>query len=212
MYLACRIRLSRWLWSLCFCVTLLGLLQTPGHTIPVKDVPNPQKTHGNWITDTANVLSADTEAMLNQKIARLRAEKSAEIIIVTVNDTKPAPSADDLTQQLFDSWSSDFPQMKTTVLLVVSKYENHAAIEVGHRLKKGVHPVEIKKILINHIYLALDNGNLEEGIISGIEDLIAILKPPSTVWSTVINLLLVLLLGGLIGALVVEIVKQQITN
>ncbi|MEM9804194.1 MAG: TPM domain-containing protein [Cyanobacteria bacterium P01_D01_bin.56] len=187
-------------------------MQTPGHTIPVKDVPHPQKTNGTWIADTANVLSADTEAMLNQKIDKFKARKSAEIILVIVDETKPSPSIEDFTRQLFDSWSRDFPQMNTTVLLVVSKYENRAVIEVGHRLEKGIHPVEIKKILINHIYLALDNGHLEEGIISGIEDLTTIIKPPSTVWSKVINLLLVLLLGGLLGALVIEILKQKITN
>ena len=200
-------QLWSWLSTACLTVGIVLLTPNPGLTIPVQDVPNPKKTYNTWIVDTANVLSADTEVMLNQKISELKTTKRSEIIIVTVNDTKPSPSPEDFARELFDDWDTVFPHMKNSVLLVVSKYENHAAIEVGDRLRSRVHPVEIKKILVNHIYLSLENDSLEKGIIYGVEDLLAMLKPPSSQWSIFKDLLVILLSGGLALFVTVPFVK-----
>lgn len=181
-------------------------MPNPGLTIPFKDIPNPKKTYNNWIVDTADVIGADTEVMLNRKISELKNTKRSEIFVVTVDDTRPSSSPDDFTRELFDAWSSDFPQIQNSVLLVVSRYENHAAIEVGARLKEKVHPVEIKKILVNHIYISLDNDNLEQGIIYGIEDLIAILNLPSSPWSFFNHLPAILLVSGLVSLVAVPFV------
>lgn len=182
------------------------LTPRPALTVPVKDIPNPKKTYNTWIVDKADVLSADTETMLNQKISKLKTVKRSDIVVVTVDDTRPSTSPEDFTRELFNSWNIGFPHMKNSVLLVVSKYENYAAIEVGERLKRKVHPVVIKKILVNHIYISLEDNNLEQGLVHGIEDLIAILNPPHSSWSIFKHLPGILLFTGLVLLMAVPFV------
>ncbi len=62
------------------------------HALNVNDVPNPRKESNGWVTDMANILSQSTETLLNEMISQLEADTGAEIAVVTVSTTAPAPS------------------------------------------------------------------------------------------------------------------------
>ncbi|MEL6816891.1 MAG: TPM domain-containing protein, partial [Cyanobacteria bacterium J06598_3] len=64
---------------------LLALLSIlPGAAVPVSSVPNPQTLNGSWVSDTADMLSPESEDQLNQLISELEATTGAELAIVTV--------------------------------------------------------------------------------------------------------------------------------
>ncbi|MFO0729185.1 MAG: TPM domain-containing protein, partial [Myxococcota bacterium] len=64
--------------------TLLLLSTTPDQ------IPNP-RSHGSWIADTAEVISAADRAVIDSKIDALERELGVEIAVVTVKDVDRTP-------------------------------------------------------------------------------------------------------------------------
>lgn len=82
-----------WIKTICltFLLWVMVLPIAPVLAIPISDIPNPRKLNGTWVSDVANILSADTEIKLNQRISQLEARNGSEIAVVTVPDTSPLP-------------------------------------------------------------------------------------------------------------------------
>ena len=101
---------------------LLGILLSPLSTlaITVEDVPNPRITNGNWVSDTADILSESTEKQLNEMISKLEAKNGAEIAVVTVNETAPASSPKAFTTELFNYWGIGKKGQDNGVLFLIS--------------------------------------------------------------------------------------------
>lgn len=79
------------LWIILLSLSLVGF-PILSHALNVNDVPNPRKESNGWVTDMANILSQSTETLLNEMISQLEADTGAEIAVVTVSTTAPAPS------------------------------------------------------------------------------------------------------------------------
>src|SRR5207237_5454332 len=70
----------------------------------VEEVPSPRQT-GSWVTDTANILSPETEAELNRQISQLEAQNGCEIMVVTVPETAPYSTPKEFTTTWFNYWT-----------------------------------------------------------------------------------------------------------
>ena len=84
--------------------SILLLMPIPSQALTVEEVPNPRKTYGGWVTDSANILSDRTEVQLNSLITALEASNGTEIAVVTVPKTAPASSPKAFATKLFNYW------------------------------------------------------------------------------------------------------------
>ncbi|HEY9670257.1 MAG TPA: TPM domain-containing protein [Waterburya sp.] len=153
-------------FSVCLCFTLL-LFPLPSSALTVQDVPNPGQNSGSWVTDMAKILSPDTEAKLNQIISELKGKTGDEIVVVTVPETTPAPSPKAFTTKLFKSWGIS----KKGVLLLVSNSDRRVEVATGYGIEPLLPEALLSGIIRQEILPQFKQGNIEGGILVGIQSL-----------------------------------------
>mgnify|MGYP001791493403 FL=1 len=160
------------LLALCLACSLIGLVQAPGQTILIKEVPNPQNVDGTWVMDMAELISPESEAKLNQMISALEASTSAEIAIVTVYNTQPSTTPKAFATELFNAWGIGKSELNNGVLFLVSKDERRTEIETGSGLDSRLPSAKIKRILQRQVTPQFKAGNFDTGIVNGTKALI----------------------------------------
>ncbi len=159
--------IKRAFWAVCLCLTLI-LFPLPSSALTVKDVPNPQKGSGGWVTDMARMLSPDAEAKLNQLISELERQTGDKIAVVTVPETTPAPSSKAFATKLFNYWGTG----KKGVLFLVSKGDRRVEIETGYNIESMLSNAQVSDIIQKEIIPQFRQGSFEEGILAGIKSLV----------------------------------------
>jgi uncharacterized protein len=154
-------------WAVCLCLTLI-FFPLPSYALTVQDVPNPQKNSGGWVTDMAEILSPNTEAKLNQIISELERQTGDEIAVVTVPETTPAPSAKAFTTKLFSYWDIG----NKGVLFLFSKGDRRVEIRTGYGIESLLSSAQVSDIIQQEILPQFRQGNLEGGILAGIQSVV----------------------------------------
>jgi uncharacterized protein len=115
----------------------------------------------------AKILSPDTEAKLNQIISELKGKTGDEIVVVTVPETTPAPSPKAFTTKLFKSWGIS----KKGVLLLVSNSDRRVEVATGYGIEPLLPEALLSGIIRQEILPQFKQGNIEGGILVGIQSL-----------------------------------------
>ncbi|MEO0397070.1 MAG: TPM domain-containing protein [Cyanobacteria bacterium P01_A01_bin.137] len=171
-----RLRAWSWLLVLCLACSLIGLVQAPGQTILIKEVPNPQNVDGTWVMDMAELITPDSEAKLNQMISDLEAATSAEIAIVTVYNTQPSITPKAFATELFNTWGIGKQGRNNGVLFLVSKDEHRTEIETGSGLDARLPNAKVKRILQRQVMPRFKTDNFDAGIMDRTKALIAAIE------------------------------------
>jgi hypothetical protein len=144
-----------------------------------------------FVVDTADLVSERTEGIINERAAKLLAEKHIPVYVVTVHSLS-AQNAGGLTieryaRNLFDQWGIGFKDYNYGILLLVCKDDRRARIELGASWPRSQDPC-----FINYrvhcsgtragvlIYISL----LERMVWVVPDDAVAAQMPPEA-WSTV---------------------------
>jgi uncharacterized protein len=143
----------------------------PLQALPISDIPNPRRTNGTWVSDVANILSADTEARLNQRISQLAANNGSEIAVVTVPDTAPANTVKAYTTELFNTWGIGKRGLDNGVLFLISVKERRIEIETGRGISPYISDLQVKQIIKDLITPEFKLQNYDRGIINGVEEI-----------------------------------------
>jgi uncharacterized protein len=154
-------------WAVCLCLTLI-LFPLPSNALTVQDVPNPRQDNSGWVTDMAQILSPNTEAKLNQIISELERQTGDEIAVVTVTETTPAPSAKAFTTKLFNYWDIG----NKGVLFLFSKGDRRVEIRTGYGIESLLSSAQVSDIIQKEILPQFRQGNLEGGILAGIQSVV----------------------------------------
>lgn len=138
-----------------FCVIFLLwailLPMAPLHAIPISDIPNPRRVNGTWVSDAANILSADTESRLNKRISQLAANNGSEIAVVTVPDIAPVNTVKAYATELFNTWGIGKRGLDNGVLFLVAVKERRIEIETGRGISPYVSDRQVKQIIEAHL-------------------------------------------------------------
>jgi uncharacterized protein len=158
-----------------FCVIFLLwtilLPIAPLHASPISDIPNPRRVNGTWVSDVANILSADTEAHLNKRISQLAANNGSEIAVVTVPDTTPAITVKAYATELFNTWGIGKRGFDNGVLFLVAVKELRIEIETGRGISPYISDRQVKQITEDLITPEFKRQNYDRGIINGVEEI-----------------------------------------
>ena len=143
----------------------------PLHAIPISDIPNPRRANGTWVSDVANILSADTEVRLNQRISQLAAKNGSEIAVVTLPDTSPANTVKAYATDLFNTWGIGKRGFDNGVLFLVAVKERRIEIETGRGISPYISDRQVKQIIEELITPEFKRQNYDRGLINGVEEI-----------------------------------------
>ena len=180
----------------------LFLVAQPSLALTVRDIPNPRELNGSWVADTADLLTADTEAKLNKIISALEQKNSSEIAVVTVPETSPSPTPKDFTTELFNYWHIGKYGNNNGILFLISKGDRRVEIETGYGLTEILPDAKVGKIIQQKIVPEFKQSHFDEGTIAGTQALITSLqeyRQPNSLAKPleIIVVAMVLILAGL---------------
>ncbi|MDG3497323.1 MULTISPECIES: TPM domain-containing protein [Pseudanabaena] len=144
---------------------------SPIWATPIQDIPNPRKTNGTWVSDVANILSAETESRINQRITQLEARNGSEVAVVTVPDISPLASPKAYATQLFNTWGIGKRGLDNGVLLLISVNERRLEIETGRGLTSRLSNAQVTQIIETKIKPEFKLRKFDQGTINGVEEI-----------------------------------------
>jgi uncharacterized protein len=153
--------LRRWLGLL----ALLVLFAAP---VAAQDLPpRPQGP----IFDQADMLPADQEAALDQRLRDFDARTGNAVIVATV-DNLQGDTVEDYAQKLYAGWGIGGAERDTGVLLLVAKQERKMRIEVGYGLTPYITDILSGRIIRDQITPRFKQGDFPGGITAGVDALL----------------------------------------
>ena len=178
------------------------LLPLKSEAITVQEVPNPRQVYGGWVTDTAEILTASTEAQLNQMIEELEAKNGTELAIVTVPETFPAASPKEFTTKLFNYWGIGKKEQDNGVLFLISVGDRRVEIETGYGVEGILPDAQVGRMIETKILPRFKQGDFDGGTVAGTKALVVALEGEQSLpMSDNLSLYWILLGGGSILAL-----------
>ena len=164
---------SNWIKTICltFLLWVMVLPIASVLAIPISDIPNPRKLNGKWVSDVANILSADTEIKLNQKISQLEARNGSEIAVVTVPDTSPLPSPKAYATELFNTWGIGKRDINNGVLFLISVNDRRIEIETGRGITAHLSNTQVTQIIETKIKPEFKLQKFDQGTINGVDEI-----------------------------------------
>jgi uncharacterized protein len=164
-------------------------ISAAGSTAQAQKITYPPKPGDrDFIVDEANLIAEADKAEIKKICDKLLTEKKAPILVVTINSMAQY-GADGwdirvFAQNLFNTWGVGFKDWNHGILLLVSKGDRKARIELGADWK-GRKDAECEKIMQQAIVANFKAGRFSEGIKAGVAALEAmarglkIPKPPA---------------------------------
>ncbi|MGL5082304.1 MAG: TPM domain-containing protein [Microcoleaceae cyanobacterium] len=156
----------RMIWAVLLGLSLLLFIPVLSHALTVQDIPNPREINGGWVADTANLLSNETEAKLNQILSELAAENGSEIAVVTVPSTQP-DSPQEFATELLNNWGIGKAGQDNGVLFLISINDGRVEIETGYGVEGVLNDAKVGRILDEQVIPQFQQKNYEAGIFAG---------------------------------------------
>lgn len=157
----------RLLLSLCALATLLAS--------PVAAQSFPELT--GRVVDEANIIPAEVEAQLEQKLAALEEQSQRQLVVATIADLEGYDIAD-YGYRLGRAWELGDAERDDGAILLVAPNQRQTRIEVGYGLE-GILTDALSSIIIqNEILPRFRDGDLAAGIVAGTDALVRQLQLP----------------------------------
>lgn len=129
------------------------------------------------VVDAAGVLSPQTRASLDAKLADLESKTSRQLVVVTVPSLQGYP-IEDYGYQLGRAWGIGQKGRDNGALFLVAPTEKRVRVEVGYGLE-GVLTDALSEVLLQQRVLPrFRAGDIEGGVVAGADALIAQLSLP----------------------------------
>ena len=128
--------------------------------------PNPPKL----VVDNANLLSADQQQILEQKLDAFNDTSSNQISVVIIPTLDDAP-IEDYANKLFREWGIGGAKHNNGVLLLISSNDHKIRIEVGYGLEGAITDVQSKDIIDNDLTPNFKSGDYYSGIDAAINSI-----------------------------------------
>jgi len=125
-----------------------------------------------FVTDTAGVLSSDTQSSLNTQLADYD-QKTGHQIIVWIGQTTGDTPLEDWTIQAFTKWKVGRKGLDDGLALFLFMQDHKIRIEVGYGLEGTVTDARASQIARNIIAPKLKAGDVDGAVTDGVNALIA---------------------------------------
>ena len=160
--------LVRWVGALLVLLSFAVVLPARAQTFPALTGP---------VVDAANVIPADAEARLTQKLSALKQQSNRELQVVTLPNLQGYEIAD-YGYQLGRHWGLGTKEKSDAAMLIVAPAERRLRIEVGYGLEATLTDGLSSLIIGKIITPKFKAGDLPGGVEAGIDAIIKQLQLP----------------------------------
>src|SRR5215475_4978788 len=123
------------------------------------------------VVDDAHILSEQTRADLDQKLAGLEAKTSRQLVVVTLSPIQ-GYEISDYGYQLGRAWGIGQAKLNNGVLFIVAPNEHKVRIEVGYGLEP-IHTDALSSVIIQTAVVPkFRTGDFNAGVEAGVDALI----------------------------------------
>lgn len=129
------------------------------------------------VVDQANILSPEVERAIGAKLEALEASTTRQLVVVTVASLQ-GYEIEDYGYQLGREWGIGEARKDTGVLFLITPNERRARIEVGYGLEPVLTDAFASQILQAAVLPLFERGALSDGIVAGVDALVAHLSLP----------------------------------
>lgn len=133
------------------------------------------------VVDAANLIPADVEAVLDQKLAALEAKSSDQLVVVTLPSLQGTDIAD-YGYQLGRAWGIGQGKLNNGVLLIVAPNDRKVRLEVGYGLEGTLTDALSSYILQGAVLPAFRAGDMPKGIVAGVDAVTEVLTSNESEW------------------------------
>lgn len=131
------------------------------------------------VVDAADILDAETEKHISAKLASAETQYGPQMVVVTT------PSLDgrrieDYSYDLGNAWGVGHAKRDDGLMLVIAPTERKVRIEVGYGLEASFSDAFSKKILDETILPRFSAGDLQAGVVAGVDRMIEKMKAVPT--------------------------------
>ena len=161
---------------------LAGLLLTLASCSSGQSEPNKTKAAlplTGRVVDAADILDVETEQRLTARLASTETLYGPQLVVVTT-PTLDGRRIEDYSYDLGNAWGVGDAKRDDGLLLVVAPNERKVRIEVDYGLESSFSDVFSKKILDETILPKFGDGDLQAGIVAGVDRMIAKMKAVPT--------------------------------
>ncbi|MBU5575375.1 MAG: TPM domain-containing protein [Candidatus Aenigmarchaeota archaeon] len=135
-------------------IVLFLLLSLQTYSIP---------SYKGFVNDYANVISNNYEVLINNYLLELKKNTSAEVVILTVNDTESYTPKEYATL-VFNTWGIGKKEKDNGLLILVSMKDRRIEVETGYGLEGILPDSKVGRILDENVIPFLKQGNYDEGL------------------------------------------------
>ena len=142
--------------------TCLSLVAQPS-------IPDPA---GRWVIDDANIIDAGTENTISSLVQTHFDSTTNQVVVYTFNSLEGS-TIEAYANEVYNKWNLGTKEYNNGVLLIIAYNDHKVRIEVGYGLEPYLTDLETQDIIQNDIVPQFKEGNYNEGILSGVQDIIA---------------------------------------
>lgn len=137
----------------------------------IPDKPNPPRL----VNDFGDMLTADEESMLEEKLVGYNDTTSTQIAVVTVNNLGIYP-VEEYSLRLGRKWGIGEKDKDNGILILISKEDRKIDISTGYGVGQYVSDIDAQRIINELIKPAFKKGDYFEGINASIDRMIVLLS------------------------------------
>jgi uncharacterized protein len=143
----------------------------------VKTVPNMKLINNSYVSNPDNIVSEGTVAQINQQLAALEQQTTSQVAVVILYSIGEETDFT-FAQDLFEEWKIGKANKDNGLLILFIKDQKKIRLHTGLGLE-GVLPDAIcKRIEIQKMVPHFKEGNVDQGILAGVEEVNKILTDP----------------------------------
>ncbi|MCP5464539.1 MAG: TPM domain-containing protein [Deltaproteobacteria bacterium] len=154
-----------------FALILFGLFALSQSAFALDIPPSPKQ----YVADYANVLSDATEAQLNQTLDRFEKSDSTQIVAAIFSSLE-GESLEDFTIRLAEAWKIGQKGKDNGVLFTVFIQDRKMRIDTGYGSEEFLTDLRAAEIIRNVIAPEFQQGNIDQGVLNGVNAMIATLR------------------------------------
>jgi uncharacterized protein len=163
-----KLSLSAWF---CFATAFAFAQYTPA------TVPNTKLVNNSYVSNPDHLIKESTVTEIDSTLARLEKQTTVQVAIVALSSIGNADDAD-FAQELFTLWGIGASNNNGLLILLVDN-PHIIRFHTGLQLEAVLPDVTCKQIQLNKMLPSFKEGNYDEGMLNGIQEVNRILTDPN---------------------------------
>jgi uncharacterized protein len=146
-------------------------------TYTVETVPNTKLINNSYVSNPDNLITEATVTQINQLLTSLEQQTTSQVAVVVLNSIGEETDFN-FAQDLFKKWGIGKANKDNGLLILFIKDQRKIRLHTGFGLE-GVFPDAIcKRIETQKMVPHFKEGNFDQGILAGVEEVNKILTDP----------------------------------